>query len=208
MCGLAGVILGPREREKIEWDTIRDVFTKLLLANEVRGRHATGVATVRLDGEHRLYKAPVRATEFIEHPKYWSIVDGICPETTVLMGHTRWPTVGDLRPLNCQPLRTIHLISTHNGTVSNHSQLAERYDIERLGQVDSEVLFRLAARCWRKRGWSKRMVKVMTELEGTVGAVMVSKKKPEEVLLIRRGRPLALAWVPRSEEHTSELQSH
>lgn len=195
MCGLAGVILAPMERDKAQWDVLRDVFTRLLLANEVRGRHATGVAVVRTDGEHRLYKAPVCAREIIEHPKYWSVVCGVDGRTTALLGHTRWPTVGDLAPLNNQPIRAGHIIGTHNGTIRNHHDLTETHAIGRFGEVDSEVLFRLALKCWRRRGWRQRLGESLQDVEGTVAAFMVSKRQPDEVLLLRMGKPLALAWV-------------
>jgi amidophosphoribosyltransferase len=196
VCGLCGVILSPGRRSPEDWSVITNIFTDLLLANEVRGRHASGVATVASDGRHQLYKAPVPASDLIEHPKYWSVVGGVNERTTILMGHTRWPTVGDLRPANCQPLRTGHLVSTTNGTVTNHRELASRYGIKRIGQVDSEVLFRLALRAWSRRGWAGRMVDLMGEIEGTAAVITVSKERPEEVLLLRRGRPLSLASVP------------
>ena len=47
MCGLAGAILGEKRRRPDELRIISGIFTELLVLNEVRGRHAAGVAVTR-----------------------------------------------------------------------------------------------------------------------------------------------------------------
>ena len=44
MCGQAGIILGRKRRRAKERDHLAWLFTQLLLLNEPRGPHATGVA--------------------------------------------------------------------------------------------------------------------------------------------------------------------
>jgi len=61
MCGLAGVIFGKKRRRAEEREYLAWLFTRLLVMSECRGPHATGVAWLNRDGEHRLFKRPVPA---------------------------------------------------------------------------------------------------------------------------------------------------
>ncbi len=65
MCGQVGVIFGRKRRSAEEREHLTELFTRLLLLSEERGPHATGAAWLNRDGEHRLFKRPVTATQFI-----------------------------------------------------------------------------------------------------------------------------------------------
>lgn len=65
MCGQVGIILGEKRRRADERDHITWLFTQLPAMSESRGPHATGIAWLKRDGSHRLYKRPVRASRFI-----------------------------------------------------------------------------------------------------------------------------------------------
>tara|TARA_Y100000310_G_scaffold345177_1_gene462393 strand:- start:5994 stop:6212 length:219 start_codon:yes stop_codon:yes gene_type:complete len=56
MCGLAGVIFGKKRRRAEEREYLAWLFTRLLVISESRGPHATGIAWLNRDGEHRLFK--------------------------------------------------------------------------------------------------------------------------------------------------------
>lgn len=196
MCGIAGIIIKPQERPAEQWRALREIVTTLLLANESRGPYATGIATIALDGGHRLAKRALPAREFVREEAYSNILGDVHAGTTVIMGHTRWPTVGPLSPENNQPIRVRDLVATHNGHISNHYELAQSHGFERNGEVDSEVLFRLALERYRRRGWLASIAAALDTVEGTLATVLVSRKAPSQVVLLRRGKPLALAWLP------------
>ncbi|MBP7906254.1 MAG: hypothetical protein KA099_13135 [Alphaproteobacteria bacterium] len=75
---------------------------------------------------------------------------GINNRATLLLGHTRWRTRGDERVnSNNHPIRAGEVIGTHNGTIYNADYLFRRWKLRRFAEVDSEILFRLAANAAR-----------------------------------------------------------
>ncbi|MCX6345243.1 MAG: hypothetical protein NT018_09225 [Armatimonadetes bacterium] len=148
MCGQAGVIFGTKQRTRDEIDHLTGLFTNVLELSEERGPQATGVAWVNQDGEHKISKLAVPASEFVRDKAYTEVIDDIDNTTNLLMGHTRWPTRGDISNIaNSQPKRTGAIVATHNGTVINANWLFHRFRLPRHAEVDSEVIFRFADEC-------------------------------------------------------------
>jgi len=119
--------------------------------------------------------------------------------TTVLLGHTRWRTRGDERiNRNNHPIRAGDVIGTHNGTIYNADYLFRRFKLPRFAQVDSELLFRLAARAARSGQmdveWFKERLR---RCRGQITAVLASRLDPETILVLKGNRPLELRWHPR-----------
>jgi len=73
--------------------------------------------------------------------------------------------------------------------------------------VDSEVLFRLVEAQHKRRGWLQRTADALGHVDGTFASVLASRKTPHQVLLLRRGKPLALGWLPEVEAlvYTSDI---
>ena len=95
MCGIAGTLIcgTPSIRQL---DDIRIIFTNNLLANEERGKEATGVATINQSGDYTVFKQPCPARVFVKTRSYRRfLTDAVTPETTIILGHTRLPTKGD-----------------------------------------------------------------------------------------------------------------
>ena len=66
--------------------------------------------------------------------------------TTLLLGHTRRCTRGDEKiNENNRSIRAGNILGTHNGTIYNANTLFRRFELHRFAEVDSELLFRLAA---------------------------------------------------------------
>ena len=150
MCGLAGVIFGNKRRRAEEREYLAWLFTRLLLLSEERGPHATGAAWLDIDGCHRLFKRPVPAERFVMDKAFAELLAGINNRATLLLGHTRWRTRGDERVnSNNHPIRAGEVIGTHNGTIYNADYLFRRWKMRRFAEVDSEILFRLAANAAR-----------------------------------------------------------
>lgn len=189
MCGLAGVILGTKRRRHAELAEIAARFTQLLVLNERRGRHATGVALVDRDGGHELLKRPLPAHEFVTLDLYREVLGELSNRTTCILGHTRWPTRGTpAQPLNNQPIRRGRTLGTHNGTILNSTPLARAHGIRRLCQVDTEVLVGLADGAGDLEAFLGRL----SAARGELAAVLVRLERPGEVVLLRGNKPLAL----------------
>jgi len=106
MCGLAGAILGKKRRRREELRVIASIFTNLLVMNETRGTDAAGVAVIRKDGSHKLFKRPGPASALVEDKLYHAVLD-LDNKVTVVLGHTRRKTRGSaLNLLNDHPIRS------------------------------------------------------------------------------------------------------
>jgi glucosamine 6-phosphate synthetase-like amidotransferase/phosphosugar isomerase protein len=199
MCGQVGVIFGRKRRRAAEHEHLAQLFTRLLLLSEERGPHATGAAWLNLDGEHRLFKRPVAATQFINDKAFIELIAGIDNRTTVLLGHTRWRTLGDEQVnQNNHPIRAGKVIGTHNGTIYNANYLFRRYKLPRFAEVDSELLFRLANSAVRN-GWLNidRFKKRLRRCRGQITAIMTCRTEPGTVFMLKGNKPLELRWNKR-----------
>jgi glucosamine 6-phosphate synthetase-like amidotransferase/phosphosugar isomerase protein len=199
MCGLAGIIFGERERSTDEVQHLTQLFTRLLVISRQRGPHATGVAWINRDGAHRLLKRPMPAEQFVEHKAFPQLLAGVDSRTTLLLGHTRWRTRGDEHVnRNNHPIRAGEVVGIHNGTIYNADELFDRYRLTRYAHVDSEILFRIAAATLTRRGRIdvRRLKARLRQCRGQIAAVMVSRRDPQTVLVIKGNNPLELRWNP------------
>lgn len=197
MCGQVGVILGSSERTNSELTHLARLFSGVLELSEKRGRHATGVALMKSDGASRLYKKAVPASEFVREDKYRDILDSLDDSTTVLMGHTRWATVGNPDdPANAHPIRAGVVIGTANGTVTNADRLFRRFKLPRHAEVDSEVIFRLADEAVGPDGRINvhSLAQRLAMCKGSLAAVMVAKTDPGRVVMVKGNKPLEMMY--------------
>jgi len=203
MCGLAGVLLAERPRTQSELDAVADIFTRLLVGSEHRGRHATGVAVVDARGNYSVSKAPIPASEFVRGQSYRAVLDRLDSDTTCLMGHTRWPTRGShLDNANNHPLvgeGQSPCVITHNGHIQNASVLFKAMDLPRRAQVDSEILLRLAEANLVETGIDPGgFAEDISRCRGKLSAVVVATSDPTRILLIKGNQPLeARCHAPR-----------
>ena len=200
MCGQLGIVWGRKVRRMEEREYLKEVFTSLLLLSEPRGPHATGLAWVNRVGQHRIFKAPLPAREFIGEPAYQETLDGVDNAATILMGHTRWPTRGDVQNnLNNHPIRSLDCLGTANGTVTNADALFRRFRLRRHAEVDSELIFRLANRLTDEDGRidQDRLTEKLARFRGQMSAVMVSRRDPGTTLVLKGDKPLFLWFHPK-----------
>jgi amidophosphoribosyltransferase len=199
MCGLAGIMFGEGTRSAQELRRLRQLFTELLVVSRRRGPHATGIAWINRDGEHRLFKRPVPAETFVEHKAFADVLARVDNRTTVLLGHTRWRTRGDEHiNRNNHPIRAADVVGTHNGTIYNADALFERFRFPRYAQVDSEVVFRIAANAMTRRGRIdvRRMLTLLKHCRGQITAAMSSRREPQTTLILKGNNPLECRWPP------------
>lgn len=197
MCGQAGIIFGRKDREQKELEYLRKLFNYLLLRSEERGPHATGACWIDRDGEHQIFKRPVRACEFIKDSVFTELLSGINGCTTWLAGHTRWQTRGDSRNnANNHPIRAGNVIGTHNGTILNADYLFDLFKLPRFAEVDSELIFRLADSVLTRDGRInvRKLKPRLARCRGQISAVMASKLDPEIVIVVKGNKPVELRY--------------
>jgi len=199
MCGQVGVILGTKRRRREEIDYITWTFTRLLELSEERGPHATGMAWVNKAGEHRLFKRPIPASEFVRDKAFGEVLGDVDNSATVLMGHTRFVTRGNAAVNeNNHPLRTGDCLITHNGTVLNADYLFHQFGFERHAEVDSEILGRIADASMIDDRIDVRALRDGLALcRGQMSAVIVAKTDPGTVIIAKGNKPLELVYHPK-----------
>ncbi len=191
MCGLTGIILGNKDRREDDFEWIKESLTTLLLRSQARGPHATGIAVIRRDGSYQLLKRPLPAKEFVETEEYEDVMAEIDSEVTIIMGHTRYRTIGtENKSNNNHPIREGKIIGTHNGTIYNAPHIAKMYGLNRFADVDSEVLFRVANK-FRNPIHFKSKLK---NFRGQMTAVMVNLNSPHKIRIYKGNRPFAMQW--------------
>lgn len=113
MCGLTGVFGNlSNHKQNIEF------FHNLLIVNQLRGNHSTGVAKLRKSKAKPLIHKTIGdpATLFCEQ-KYLDMVQDQPEDLLGLLGHGRHATKGEISYDNAHPFRHGHITVTHNGTV-------------------------------------------------------------------------------------------
>jgi glucosamine 6-phosphate synthetase-like amidotransferase/phosphosugar isomerase protein len=199
MCGQTGIIFGNAERSEDELKYFGEVFQRLLLLNRMRGIHATGVAAVNGDGSFQLLKRPLEAAAFTLLPEYGEFMDSLKPEVTLLMGHTRFATVGSVKKTeNAHPIRSGNCLGTVNGTIFNADTLFRRFGLTRFAEVDSELIVRLADKC--APGGKIQIDKLLDGIKhcrGQLTAVLTSLVNPKEVVILKGNKPLSLFYNPK-----------
>ena len=142
MCGHVGVA-GDLTAKSMK------AFADLLLFDQVRGIHATGIAcvpwrtTARTSDSTEVFKVPVPASIFLD----LEYTKELLRSTThsVVLGHNRHATMGKKTVENCHPFIFDGLVGAHNGTVGSANlrknlEWLDRDDNERF-DTDSETIY-------------------------------------------------------------------
>lgn len=129
MCGLVGMA-GDIDFQK------RQVFRDLLDVCQVRGRDSTGVIRVDKDLNYGFAKEIGPPSYLAETKRFDRLMTGDC---TVLIGHTRSKTSGEVSRENAHPFDYPEegIIGVHNGTLRNYTHLEGHTH----KKVDSDVLY-------------------------------------------------------------------
>ncbi|MEO8703182.1 MAG: hypothetical protein ABI867_24260, partial [Kofleriaceae bacterium] len=142
MCGIFGVVCAsgdPADRE-----LARSLIVSLLRFSETRGREAVGIAVH--DGERiQVLKRAGSVTEFLRDGELTALLDRVRDAkpgmTLAITGHSRLACNGtQSNGDNNQPVITRGSVALHNGIVVDDAALAERYQLARQGDLDTEVL--------------------------------------------------------------------
>lgn len=177
MCGLFGFVTTKPSQRNI------NAARALGLAMESRGRRSTGVALLKSE-EVEIIKDVTCAEQFFEeHQK-------LDPTARALIGHTRFPTMGEVTIANAHPYRYGKIVGTHNGMINNHSDHG-KFD------VDSQAIFFLLDK------YSGDFQRAFAELNGTASIVWTNLRN---VYLVRHSNPLLLCITEDTYFWASELE--
>ena len=107
--------------------------------------------------------------------------------TQYVMLHTRFTTQGSTsNNINNHPVVSQGMIVTHNGVLSNDSDVLARLGVTPLGEVDTEAIN--AGLAHESPGW------VLDEVDGSMSVAWVDSTKPDIVNLMTNGlNPLVIA---------------
>jgi glucosamine 6-phosphate synthetase-like amidotransferase/phosphosugar isomerase protein len=196
MCGQCGIIFAEGGKTLETLEHLRYIFLRLLALNEFRGKDSSGVAMVNNDGTYRLLKRPIATSKFICLPEYHKLADALSDQTSLLMGHARFATVGSVKKMsNGHPIKSGCCLATANGTIFNASELFRRFRLNRFAEVDSELIARLADRHAPYGDIEiKNYLHALRLCRGQISAVVTSLLNPQNVIILKGNKPLSLRY--------------
>ncbi len=185
MCGIIGY-LGAKPAVPVLIDGLRRL--------EYRGYDSAGIALVRA-GEIEVRRSAGKL-DLLEEAIRAAPVDG-----EYGVGHTRWATHGRPTEENAHPHRDCsgRLVVVHNGIIENYLELKQR--LRRAGhrfqtETDTEVIAHLVEQEFRPDGGGGGLEgavrRVLGELRGLFGMVLVHASDPGKVVAVRNGPPLVV----------------
>lgn len=183
MCGLFGCKTNQSFNSQLtntQKTQKKRVIEALALAMQSRGKDSTGIAFVD-DGKFNLVKDIHAANLFIDFKKVQKRLEENSP---LIIGHTRWASVGEVSKENAHPFRKGQIIGAHNGGVSNYLQ------IDKEVSVDSEVIFKLL------KDSNNDFRESFKKLSGNFAITWSYLDEKNVFYCVKDGNPLYMAYVP------------
>lgn len=191
MCGIIGVAGNLTSTDE-------SIFRELLLADVVRGRHATGIAQVKGKADKvTTFKLAMPSTFFLELPIVNDILKGFI-NNTVALGHNRHATKGASDSHEyAHPFTHGHITLVHNGSLTSH------FNITPKGEsyiVDSEAI----CRAFEVEGAAE----VIPKLNGAFALVWIDAKEKTLNFVRNSERRLGLVFNSKTNKMwwASELE--
>ena len=181
MCGIVGYI-GNK--------TAQPILVGGLKRLEYRGYDSAGIVTLGVGGKDTLLRAKGKVAELEAR-----VAEHITADT-VGIGHTRWATHGEPSKRNAHPHEAGDIYLVHNGIIENYQDL--KAELKKLGydfksDTDSEVLAAMIDYLYQKSHDLLAAVRgALKTVVGAYGIAVVSVKKPDEIVVARKGSPLIL----------------
>ena len=133
MCGIVGLITkfttGFSQAEV-------NTFGQMIYCDAVRGFDSTGMFHVNKFGNVEWAKAKWSPINLMSQQKYRDIIAEAMKQGTILIGHNRKATVGEVNDENAHPFVEGKIILVHNGSLDDHKKVADTV-------VDSHALAHL-----------------------------------------------------------------
>ena len=181
MCGIVGAVA---QRD------VAEILINGLHRLEYRGYDSAGVAVIGEDGELQRVRCLGKVKALDDAVAAKPILGGTG------IAHTRWATHGEPSEANAHPHASGNFAVVHNGIIENHEELRALLKSRGyvfLSQTDTEVIAHLVE--WEMRSASsllEAVQRVVKQLKGAYGMVVMDKTAPEHLVAARSGSPLVI----------------
>lgn len=165
MCGL----IGYSGKENFDINAIK----VLMICNVTRGKEGTGIYS-----QGTIIKKDVSVLDFLTNHALL--------EDKIFIGHTRQPSFNaDKTTKGCHPFKYEHIVMVHNGTLTNHYELAK--EVKKSYYTDFDVDSQVIAYSLSKQP----DYKVLKQLDGAAAVIFADETKPGTLYCFRNDeRPL------------------
>ncbi|OOF65598.1 glutamine--fructose-6-phosphate transaminase (isomerizing) [Rodentibacter sp. Ppn85] len=181
MCGIVGAVA---QRD------VAEILINGLHRLEYRGYDSAGVAVVNEQHELQRVRCLGKVKALDEAVATKPLIGGTG------IAHTRWATHGEPSEANAHPHISGNFAVVHNGIIENHEELRELLKSRGyvfLSQTDTEVIAHLVE--WEMRSTDsllEAVQKVVKQLTGAYGMVVLDRNHPEHLVAARSGSPLVI----------------
>ncbi|MBF0751400.1 MULTISPECIES: glutamine--fructose-6-phosphate transaminase (isomerizing) [unclassified Pasteurella] len=181
MCGIVGAVA---QRD------VAEILINGLHRLEYRGYDSAGVAVVNEQCELQRVRCLGKVKALDEAVAVNPLIGGTG------IAHTRWATHGEPSEANAHPHTSGNFAVVHNGIIENHEELRELLKSRGyvfLSQTDTEVIAHLVE--WEMRSSDsllEAVQKVVKQLTGAYGMVVLDRNHPEHLVAARSGSPLVI----------------
>lgn len=181
MCGIVGAVA---QRD------VAEILVNGLHRLEYRGYDSAGVAVVNEQHELQRVRCVGKVKALDEALAIKPLIGGTG------IAHTRWATHGEPSEANAHPHISGDFAVVHNGIIENHEELRELLKSRGyvfLSQTDTEVIAHLVE--WEMRSTDsllEAVQKVVKQLTGAYGMVVLDRNQPEHLVAARSGSPLVI----------------
>ena len=181
MCGIVGAVA---QRD------VAEILINGLHRLEYRGYDSAGVAVINEQNELLRVRCLGKVKALDEAVAVTPLIGGTG------IAHTRWATHGEPSETNAHPHVSGNFAVVHNGIIENHEELRELLKSRGyvfLSQTDTEVIAHLVE--WEMRSTDSLLdavQKVVKQLTGAYGMVVMDRHHPEHLVAARSGSPLVI----------------
>jgi glucosamine--fructose-6-phosphate aminotransferase (isomerizing) len=180
MCGIIGVI-GTGDITQSIFDGLKRL--------EYRGYDSAGIATI--DGGHLDRRRAEGKLDALRETLAASPLGG-----SIGIGHTRWATHGPAITANAHPHRGERVAVVHNGIIENYKELKESLisdGISFSSDTDTEVIAHLFSKNLNGHDDIRQAAaQTFAALEGAYAIALIIDGNNDEIIVARRGSPLAI----------------
>lgn len=174
MCGLVTIL--SKRNGGFQYNEV-EAWQEMLVLDQLRGDDSTGALTVLGNGQVKTIKVGSHAQDLFRTEGWSPFVTAAKGTGRILVGHNRKATKGSISTENAHPFNEGHIHLVHNGTLFNHSSLADR-------DVDSNAVAAAFAK--------EDAESVLKRVNGAFAFIWYDRQKKKLFAVRNKERPLYL----------------